>query len=405
MKIKYYLSLVKWFLIYHYYRYIFIPVKSKRIRRQETIKVVFVVAEVSIWKTENLYKMMIQHSRFHPVIALTYAHRHNNSIDSVVKYMETHRYQYEIVDTNCDLFSQFHPDIIFYQKGWDDHIDGKLRFSNNLKSLFCYAMYSFHNSHVRSSLGLQFYNYCWQLYYESNLASKGVGSFMKTGGKNIVVTGLPQMDRDIDSIKRNDPWKKDGKKRIIFAPHFAIENGLFGNATFLTTGDMILQLAKQYKEQVTWVFKPHPLLKITLDKVWGKERTEQYYAEWGNSDFSSIEEGEYDSLFYYSDALIHDCMSFIVEYQYSLKPALYLTFDSTVSEAINEFTQKALDLHYKASSKENIENFIDMIISGGDSRQKEREDYVLQQLTPPYGKTACENIMNAILGVEEYSNC
>lgn len=394
------LKYIFWFCYYHF----FIPFKKKKIRKKERINVLFLVAEISIWKTEALYNAMLKHPRFRPIIAITPALSANYSINSVKEYMDLKNYSYEDISTDFDLQKQFAPDIIFYQKGWYGHLDPRIEYSKNLKSLLCYAMYSFHNSHVANSLGLPLYNFCWQLYYENDLASKDVSKFMINKGSNIVVTGLPMMDRNIKEIKENNPWKDEKRKRIIYAPHFAVSNGLFNNATFLSTGEMMLEIAKKYSSEVYWVFKPHPLLQIQLYDIWGKEKTDTYYDAWVNFSFSHIELGTYDSLFFYSDALIHDCMSFIVEYQYSMKPALYLLSNTDVTKSINEFTKKAYDLHYKSTTREDIEKFINMIIFGGDDKQQQREEYVKTQLTPPNGKSACDNIINAILGIEEYKN-
>ena len=45
-----------------------IPAKVEHIRHKSVIKVVFVLHELSMWKTEALYLSMLKHERFDPVI-------------------------------------------------------------------------------------------------------------------------------------------------------------------------------------------------------------------------------------------------------------------------------------------------------------------------------------------------
>ena len=70
----------------------------------------------------------------------------------------------------------------------------------------------------------------------------------------------------------------------------------------------------------------------------------------------------------------------------------------------NEFGQKAFDLHYKGVTKDDIEGFIRNVIKGVDPLKEKRERFYNEHLIPPHGKTACENIINAILGEAEYKD-
>ena len=60
-------------------------------------------------------------------------------------------------------------------------------------------------------------------------------------------------------------------------------------------------------------------------------------------------------------------------------------------------------MHYKAYENDEIEQFVVDVIDGRDEKKNERECFFKNYLVPPNGKTACENIMNSILGIAEYS--
>ena len=100
--------------------------------------------------------------------------------------------------------------------------------------------------------------------------------------------------------------------------------------------------------------------------------------------------------------MIHDCASFTIEYHYTLNPVLYLIKDEHHADCLNTFATKAFDLHYKASNKIEIEKFIQNVIEDKDPMRMKREQFYNECLLPPNGKTACQNIINAILGEEEY---
>jgi len=94
----------------------------------------------------------------------------------------------------------------------------------------------------------------------------------------------------------------------------------------------------------------------------------------------------------------------MVEYMFTEKPVMYIENDPTTSEIFNTQTIKALDVHYKGSSIKDIEAFIlDTVIRGQDPLLQNRLKYKSAFLVPPHGKTATQNIINAILGEEEYS--
>lgn len=152
------------------------------------------------------------------------------------------------------------------------------------------------------------------------------------------------------------------------------------------------------KNDIQIVFKPHPLLLTKLYNIWGKEKTDHYYSQWEKGDNTQIALGDYVPLFLYSDAMIHDCGSFTVEYLYTKKPVMYLVKDEHHADDLNEFGKKAFDLHYKGRCVEDVENFIKDVIAGRDEKKNEREIFYQDYLLPPDGNTASDNIIKAILG-------
>lgn len=392
----------------------------KQLRKKEEIRVLFVLSEISLWKTEGLYKEMLNHPRFRPIIGtcLISADTPTEAIrkyHALIDYLSKKDYQYvEIYDLKKDKIDA---DIVFYQEPYDNVISPGVFYHSliNSNSLICDAHYAMRAMAITKQnkwlIDAELYRYCWQMYVENELTAEfGKVSLLK--GKNIVITGMPIQDELLkDKKELSDPWKKQmhPKKRIIYAPHHTIPNefNLINLSCFLDVCDFMLEMAEKYADKIQFAFKPHPFLKKKLYVHWGKEKTDAYYQKWATMENSQLSEGEYIGLFAYSDAMIHDCDSFTIEYTFMKKPVLFLIKpeqEKARRNNLNKFGQMAFDLHDKGFSKDDIEKFILKTIAGDDKLKLERESFYNNYLLPPYGNSASENIINAILGEKEYSN-
>lgn len=385
------------------YRTVYLPFRVFILRKKKTIIVAFVVSDLGKWKTELLYKAMVQHNRFEPYVFVTpYCHYENDGIGILINYLKEKGYRYILVDKFKKFNDFIKPDIIFYQEPYKGIIDGQYEYKKNLYSLFCYVAYGFHWNAINWILNQPLLNICWQIYYENEVALKGVSDQMTNGAKNCIVTGLPISDVFLlPKSAFRDPWKVQEirKKRIIWAPHYTINNSsAFCYSTFLSYCDYMLDIADKFHDSIQIAFKPHPVLLTKLYEIWGKEKTDSYYAKWKDGNNTQLESGEYVGLFMHSDAMIHDCGTFTVEYHYTRKPVLYLLNGEDHYKDLNEFGRMAFDLHYKGSSKEDIEAFINNVIEGKDEMKEVRDRFYHNYLLPPNNDSASDNIIKAILG-------
>lgn len=386
-----------------------IPSKVRKLRKKEVIDVVFVISELGAWKTESLYLAMKSHSRFRPHLAYHTSKFGAEVAESLKQYLEAKMYSYVNVDDKKE-WDKLPKDLIFYQKPYEGIYPNHLRDYNNRSCLFCHVPYFFHQAKMNFAYNIPVYLNSWQLYAENDLVAEDRALHMKNQGKNLVITGTPVMD-DLNKNKDSylDPWKSQTvpKKRIIYAPHHTISN-LHADgidiSTFLYNGDAILSLAKKYADKVQWAFKPHPVLYSKLVTIWGQDRADAYYNAWKNLENGQLELGKYEALFMYSDAMIHDCSTFVVEYLYTQKPVLFLLKEAGKHMDYTDFGMEAFNAHYMAQSIEEIECFIKDVIEGVDSMKAIRSEFCSTSLRPPYGKLASENIINSILGQEEYAN-
>lgn len=380
----------------------------KEIRKKDEIRVLFVLAELGAWKTESLYVAMLKHPRFNPIIGVTTSLEVPGSKEQLVSYLKSKKYSFVDLDATNDSISSVSPDIKFYYKPYPNSYPSGIFFDYHMDSVVCHIFYGFSQGGTAHSFNHKIWRYSWKAFVENDIVINTAKSLGVSTG-NFVVTGTPMEDLLSQGKESfSNPWKLCGEKvKIIYAPHHSLKGtnkNFIEYSTFLELGETILHLAKKYSEKVQWAFKPHPTLYPKLLKVWGKEKTDAYYDEWKNMDNSQLELGEYVGLFKYSDAMIHDSCSFIVEYMFTGKPVMFLERQPQTAEQLmlGEFGYRAYQNHYHGKDEEQIEAFINDIILGNDPKKKERKKYYQDYLIPPYGMSASDNIIDAILGEGHY---
>lgn len=398
-EIKSSFQIIKW-LGYHF----LLNVKMKRIRRRKRIRFLFILQELSQWKTEMLYKAMLNHPRFDPILGIVPCMENPGAELRVVEYCKEHNYRFVLLSPQETITWQLDVDIMAYQKPYSDSIHPLHQINANRRIPTVYIPYFLSTITEGWLVNPRVCLLAWRQFIDTESCKKEWAKVNRLHGINYAVTGLPFMDElMLPKSEWRDVWPyKDGRKRIIYAPHHTIGDihmdGI-GYSTFLEYHDFMLKLRDLYKEQVYFVFKPHPRLYPNLLGLWGKQKTDDYYRSWDLPGYSHVEaHDDYLALLKYSDAMIHDCGSFTIEYLYMDNPVMYLTRDDHHADNLNAVASKAFDLHYKGKSCADIEEFVKSVIKGEDPLEKERTSFKEEYLVAPNGKTACENIIDVILG-------
>lgn len=377
------------------------------------IKVVFFALMDSVWKYDVLYQLMDRDSRFNPVILVCPVV--NYGIDNMLYNMNNayNRFKasgYNVVksydietDRYVDVREQLNPDVIFYTNPYKGLIDDRYFITEYPDILTCYVHYTIATSNKYEYDHNQLLqNLVWRFYVETDFSKRMSEFYSRNKGENVLLTGYTGTDSYItDRIKeRCCPWRYSDRrlKRIIWAPHHTITDYTFVNySTFLSYYDFMFEMAEKYKYKIQIAFKPHPLLKNRLEIMWGKEVTANYYNRWNEIENGICADGAYEDLFITSDAIMHDCGSFISEYLFTGNPALHLDNGVPYSTSFNDLTQECLKYYYKAKTKEDIENFILNVIDGNDPLKDQRVKFVSDNLMPPHGKLASENIIDDLV--------
>lgn len=387
---------------YHYFE---VNRIRNKIKRGEKVNVVFLVLEKSMWKTDLVYQAMDKHPLYSPLIFVI---PRCNSSDieaneaSTTKFFVDKGYNVECANLNGyrrGIDEVITPDLIFFTHPHNDSLE-KYSISSLRRKLTCYVPYF---EQIDLNYIIHFNgpteNLVWKFFQINDIHKEIARKHAYNRGRNINVVGYPATESLYSDIEYENPWINPSLKKIIIAPHHSIDSHSFlSNSTFIENADCLKELATKYSDKVNFAFKPHPLLKDKLyhHPAWGKEKTNQYWSFWSSNPNSQLEEGEYVGLFRESDAMIHDCTSFMIEYLYTGKPSLYL--NPTIRERLNKYGKLGFDSILKAEKQSDIERFILAVIRGESMIVDDSLMDKLKPLSSPTGSIM--KILNkALIGV------
>ncbi len=375
------------------------------------MKVAFFALHSSVWKYDTLYKLMCEHPRFEPVIVVcpVVNYGRENMLEEMDKccnmfkakgYPVVRTYD-AVTDSYLDVKKEINPDIVFYTNPYQGLIDDRYFVTKFLDRLTCYVSYNYGNSCLYDTFhNLPMHNLVWRLYAETEEHKRYAQLYARNKGINVKVTGYPGIDVFLDgNYHFQDIWKikNPAVKRIIWAPHHTFQEGAVCYSCFLQYYQFMLDMTVKYQHQIQIAFKPHPLLKVKLDNYWGKGKADKYYQQWEMLPNGMFVEGDYVDLFLSSDAMIHDCGSFIIEYLHVLKPVMRMDNDIDPATEFNELAQQALEVYYHAKTSDDIEGFILDMIDGRDPLKEKRSDFCYGKLLPAHGAMPSQNILDSLI--------
>ena len=397
-----------------FYPYVWEPMLDRRVkalRQKKAITVAFVTMDVAMWKYQGLYDLLRQDKRFrlYVVISPSVKFSRDQQIRDAQRmrdYFKQHSMPFVDWDIEhgakpTDIKKTLNPDILFYTQPGQKVFTTVHSFQHFRDKLVCYTPYGFYMHKSPYQYNRPFTRMAWKLYYHTETHKRLAEQHADNRGRNVVVSGYPAYDQYAD---RNfeDTWKiKDRRvKRIVWAPHFTIAGAMLkgsqARSHFLTMAEPMLRLAQKYEGKIQIAFKPHPRLLTELYRHpdWGKQRADAYYEQWQNLSNGQLETGLFVDLFHFSDALIHDSSSFVIDYVFFKKPEFFICDDlgSFISES-DDISRMIYRSVYHGATEREITAFIDNVVIGGNDPFKETREHILKQyLLPPNGRTASENI-------------
>lgn len=370
------------------------------IKEKNKIKIAFLAVTASTWSCEALYKKLINDDRFEvDIIISPFENGTKNTIletyNETKKFFDKKGYRnVGIYDNNKGEYMTYEdigsPDILFHLNPHTCCIPDNFKIENiplNVLNIYIpYGIMTFGMTDIQYNL--LSHHLCWKIFCESEIHKEMAKKYSIIGDFNVEVSGYLKMDEFINEAKPNDNtniWKtplenSDLSKivKIIYAPHHTLGDEKHSFSTFSQNYMEIFEYAKTHPK-ISWIYKPHPLLKQSCVKnglFKNEEEYDHYVLGWEQlPNARVIIEDSYVDIFKTSDGIILDSVSFLSEYLYVHKPIVLLTRDT---QTFNDYGEKLREVLYKVDGN-NIDRIFDLIedvfINKNDTMKTTREEF------------------------------
>lgn len=233
----------------------------------------------------------------------------------------------------------------------------------------------------------------WRVFI-SSLMTYSELTLLGKSDSNLIISGYPK----IESLSSSFTFKKE-RKKIVLSPHHTFNFPELSLASFQKFQDLYLDIPCKYPN-IDFVFRPHPLWEINLKNKLGW--SEEQYSKWiskllSNKNVNFDRSPDYIELFNQSDALIHDCGSFVAEYLCTGNPCCFLMNQSSAYENFNSIGKMCLDQHYHAHHFDDVYKFIDEVVIGGNDPLNESRMIVVDKFIRPHQESPAQIIINNLI--------
>ena len=384
----------------------------EKLARGERLCVAFLVCDASMFSAEPVFVKMKDDPRFDCFIAVAPRVTRGDAFlrDTLKKAFDTFDKRYpkhvrSLYDPDSGKATPLEADVVFSTVLYEDQTlpDYTVeRLSRRaLVAILYYGYGGLFFTNEKKTPFLPNVVFAWR-YFVSNEATRAMSVARNPAlAWNVRVAGYCKMDR-LASL----PQRRRERRRVILCPHHTIDKETDGLAlsTFLIHADLFLKLPELFPE-IDFVFRPHPLLfpRLATAKWWGAEKTEAYRAKMES--FPNVEfqqGGDYFETFADSDALIHDCGSFLAEYFYTGRPQCYLLADDkTVEQQFLPFSRTLLEYVERAYTDDDVVSFIRRVVAeGNDPRKAERDAFAEREVCVNHPHAA-DAVLSAVMdGIE-----
>jgi len=399
-------------------------INIERIKKQKKVTVAFLLYNNMKWSCEAIYKKLAENPEFEVFIAVAPCNTLPSEIwvnyKCALEYFRGRGFKtigmYDLTDGRYLSWEEIGtPDIIFNLDPYHLAFKESASMENfPLSALNIYIPYSVFIAAIpNSEFNLLSHKLCWKIFCESPAHKEMAKKYSDIGDDNVLAAGYVKMDDFFigQTVDAGLIWKvkagADEKKikKIIYAPHYSVRDA-YGDVKFGNFDKIymdIYEYAKQHSETTSWILRPHPSLEAMCVqyKVF---KNEQQYADYLNKwdelpNAKVSDRGTYTDIFMSSDAMILDSISFLSEYLYAHKPALFLTRQGQIR---NDYGDEVINVWYHADGGDfpAIADFIEnVVISGKDPMKNIREEFFEKYLNyvRHNGKLACEFIYDYLL--------
>ena len=368
------------------------------------INVAFIVIFKNVFPARPVFETMLKDKKFNPYIIVV-PNVSNNISEQKRLYTDTFEslkkdFGERVIDgynTKTDVYNKVDEkfSVIFFSNPYNElvHPYHRITYFLNKKTLTLYVSYGFAALKFwEEVVKLDFYNQVWRVCVENQANFEHLKEIQTIKGMNGIVTGYVKMD----GLALKAP-KSKSRKNIIICPHHTVQNwDKLNISNFIKYSELFIELPKIFPE-IDFIFRPHPLLVGNLEKhkIWTPKEIDSYFKRLLSSPNMTYDtSADYMQEFADSDAMIHDCGSFIGEYLYTMKPCLYMMKDREETyKNLLPFGKECMDNHYQAYCDDDIIKFIkEVVVKGNDPMKEKREEFVKNKIMVNYPNAAEETI-------------
>jgi len=371
----------------------------------EELQVGFLLVDAAVWKFEKVYRDLESSKEFDPIIWI-WSNRLKDSakIQDCIKLCQTKGYAFLNVSEIDEQEAIRHYKMLsflFFSTPYS-WASPSFIFQTRRKErpFHCYVPYALNVSDLtQQQYGEWFFQNLDINFHPSALHKKIHEDEGKWPWVNEIVSGYP----GIEGFHSKKVSGDNGNMLMIYAPHHTISNENNFNlsyATFEQFGEFMLELMLETKEQIDWVFKPHPLLfsKLLNHPDWGEDKAKAYFGCWEEN--ASFEDGDYTELFRNSKGMIHDSGSFLAEFLATGQPVMYLLDKENRKPRLNDFGFLCLERCYIGRSQEEIRQFVQEVIQEGkDIMKEERMNFINSERYTGGVNSPSEEILASLRGL------
>lgn len=368
------------------------------------IRIAFEVVLLSTWIGDDIVHQFLQDDRFDVTVVITWQENldFEHDIPQLIEHFKKSKIPFIFADGNI---SPKDFDIILYTSPYLQALHNWKDFDVPLSTLVCYVPYGFYAAKLQANqFNLFIHNITWKKYALSKGEFPLTEHYCNIGTHGLIYSGYPKLDPLAQPEKLLPVvWKKADPQarplKIIYAPHHSINEPPY-HSTFPQNYQWMLEYAKSHPTTTSWVFKPHPVLRVSCIRngiFSSMEEFEQYCEAWNRLPNAQTVEGEYMPWFASSDCMILDSLSFLSEYLYVDRPCLYLTRGSTAFNEMGELIFEAW-CQTKGNDYEGIRQFLEKTVY--EDPKKEYRRNVFTALLDYFGDnhmTATEFIYHDIV--------
>ena len=380
----------------------------QKLAKGEKLNVMFLVSELSKWKTQSLYDCMKKSEHFDPFIAISCRgewRKHPEYkvlLEEAVADFCAKGMKYVVVadfTTMCNVpLAGFSPDIVFYEQPYDWSRE-YMPVTVSHFALTAYIPYCVPTNEINIAwYDLPILKTLFLYILLNDTLCENLKPFVKSREYAGHVVGLGHTFYDAYADETN-VTKITQSEYVIYAPHWSFDHPNNVNrqniSTFLWNGREILAYAKAHPE-VKWLFKPHPRLQWQLvdSGVWTKDEVDDYYNEW-NKIGECYYGSDYVALFNRSRAMITDCSSFVAEYPPCGGAMIHLRSATQKTQLLKSY-RKMYDSFYQVHNLDEMYKTFDMVIVSGEDPKREERMNAIRELKL-VGNNAAKNIVEYLL--------